>query len=70
MATLSDGQQAVINTLAASPKALMDVPRIADDIEKGVDTFMEAAPIVIKALDAAAELHPFIAGMGEPVPKI
>jgi len=69
-ATLSDGQQAVVTTLAAPAKALMDAPRIADDIEKGVNTFMETVPVLMKALDEVAKVHPFIAGMGESVPNV
>jgi len=65
--TLSDGQQAVVNTLAAPAKALMNAPQIADGIQKGVNTFMETVPVLMKALDEVAKVHPFIAGMGEPV---
>ena len=61
--TLSDGQQAVANTLAVPAKALMNAPRIADEIEKGVNTFMETVPLLVKALDEVAKVHPFIAGM-------
>ena len=68
--TLSDGQQAVVNTLAAPAKALMNAPRIADDIEKGVNTFMETVPVLMRALDEVAKVHPFIAGMGESVPNV
>ena len=68
--TLSDGQQAVVNTLATPAKALMNAPWIADDIEKGVNTFMETVPVLMKALDEVAKVHPFIAGMGNPVSDI
>ena len=65
--TLSDGQQAAVDTLAIPAKALMDTPQIADGIEKGVNTFMEVVPLLMKALDGLADIHPFIAGRGEPV---
>ena len=61
--TLSDGQQAVINTLAVPAEALANTPQIADAIEKGVNTFMEAVPVLMKALDEVAKIHPFISGM-------
>ena len=64
--TLSDGQQTVVDTLAVPAKALLDIPQIADDITDGVNTFMEVVPVLMKALDGLANIHPFIAGMGEP----
>lgn len=68
--TLSDGHQAVVDVLAVPAKALMDTPQIADGIEKGVSMFMEAVPVIMKTLDGLADIHPFIAGMGEPVPSV
>ena len=65
--TLPDGQQAVFDALAVPAKALMDTPQIAADIEKGVNTFMEAAPILMSALDRLADIHAFVAGMASPV---
>jgi len=65
--TLSDGQQAVVDTLAAPAKALMDTPQIANSITEGVNAFMDVIPGVLKALDRLAKIHPFIEGMGEPV---
>jgi hypothetical protein len=62
---LSDGQQAVVNTFAVPVKALADAPQIADVIEKGVNTFMEAVPVLMKVLDEVAKVHPFISGMGD-----
>ena len=59
---LSQGQQAVVDTLAVPAKALMDTPQIAESIQKGVNTFMEAVPILMKALDEVAKVHPFISG--------
>lgn len=61
---LSQGQQAVVDTLAVPAKALMDTPQIAESIQKGVNTFMEAVPILMKALDEVAKVHPFISGAG------
>ena len=61
--TLSAGQQAVVDTLAAPAKALVDTPQIADTIEKGINAFMEAVPVLMKALDEVAKVHPFISGM-------
>jgi hypothetical protein len=59
---LSPGQQVVVDTLAAPAKALMDTPQIAETIQKGVNTFMEAVPTLMKALDEVAKVHPFISG--------
>ena len=64
--TLTVGEQAVVNTLAAPAMALVDTPQIAEAIEKGVNAFMEAVPVLMKALDEVAKVHPFISGMGEP----
>ena len=63
--TLSDGQQAVVNTFAVPAKALVDAPQIADAIEKGVSTFMETVPVLMEVLDQVAKVHPFISGMGD-----
>jgi hypothetical protein len=60
--TPSPGQQAVVNTLAAPAKALIDTPRIAEAIHRGVNTFMEAVPPLMDALDEVAKVHPFIGG--------
>jgi hypothetical protein len=60
--TLSPGQQTVVDTLVVPAKALMDTPQIAEAIEKGVNTFMEAVPALMKALDEVAKIHPFISG--------
>ena len=65
--TLSDGQQAIVNTLVVPANALANTPQIADAIEKGVNTFMEAVPALMKALDEVAKIHPFISGMFESV---
>ena len=61
--TLSPGQQTIVNTLAVPAKALMDTPQVAETIQKGVNTFMEAVPVLMKALDEVAKVHPFISGM-------
>lgn len=42
--------------------ALLDTSQVADIIEKGVNTFMEAVPSLMKALDEVAKVHPFISG--------
>ena len=65
--TLSDGHQVVVNTLAVPVEALANAPQIADAIEKGVNTFMEAVPVLVKVLDEVAKVHPFISGMSESV---
>jgi len=52
----------VVDTLAVPVKGLMDTPEIAATIEKGVNTFMEAVPALMKALDEVAKVHPFISG--------
>ena len=63
--TLSAGEQAVVNTLAIPAQALVGTSQIADSIEKGVNVFMETVPVLMKALDEVAKVHPFISGMGE-----
>jgi hypothetical protein len=65
--TPSDGQQAVVNAPAVAAKALVDVPQIADAIEKGVNTFMEVVPVLMKVLDKVAKAHPFIYGTGDSI---
>ena len=62
--TLSSGQQAVVETLAAPAKALIDATQIADKIHEGVDKFMEAVPVLMRGLDEVAKIHPFISGAG------
>lgn len=41
----------------------MDTTQITEAIHKGVNTFMEAVPPLMKALDEVAKIHPFINGM-------
>ena len=65
--TLSQGGQTVVNTLVVPVKALMDTSHIADNIRKGVNTFIEAAPILMKTLDDVARIHPFIGGANVPL---
>jgi len=60
--TLTPGEQTVVDTLAVPVNALMDTPHIAENIQKGVNTFMEAVPALMKALDEVAKIHPFISG--------
>lgn len=52
----------MVDTLAVPAKALMNTPHIAENIEKGVNAFMEAVPSLMKALDEVAKIHPFISG--------
>lgn len=52
----------MVDILAVPAKALLDTPQIADAIQKGVNTFMEAVPSLMKALDEVAKIHPFISG--------
>lgn len=59
---LSSEQQTVVDTLATPAKELMNTSHITDTIHKGVDTFMEAVPLLVKALDEVAKAHPFING--------
>ena len=54
----------MVETLAVPAKALIDASQIADKIHKGVDTFMEAVPALMGALDEVAKIHPFISGAG------
>ena len=60
--TLSPGRQAVGDTLAVPARALMDMTPIAETIQEGVNTFMDAVPVLMKALDEVAKIHPFISG--------
>ena len=59
---LSQGQQNLISTLAVPAKALVDTPQVTETIQKGVNTFMETVPPLMKALDEVAKIHPFISG--------
>lgn len=52
----------MVDTLAVPAKALIDVPQIAETIQEGINTFMEAVPVLMKALDEVAKIHPFISG--------
>ena len=54
----------MVDTLAVPAKALMDKTQIVETIQKGVDTFMETVPILMKTLDEVAKIHPFISGAG------
>jgi len=63
--TLTVGEQAVVDTLATPAMALVNAPQIADAIEKGVNAFMETVPVLMKALDEVAKVHPFISGKDE-----
>ena len=64
--TLSPGEMTVVSTLAVPAKALLDTPGLANALEKGVNTFMEAVPSLMKALDEVAKVHPFISGELRP----
>jgi hypothetical protein len=64
--TPSSGQKQVFNTLATPAKALIATPQIAETIQKGVNSFMEAVPPLMDALDAVAKIHPFIGGASLP----
>ena len=50
------------NTLAVPARALMDMTPIAETIQEGVNAFMDAVPVLMKALDEVAKIHPFISG--------
>ena len=52
----------MVKTLATPTKTLLDTSQIADGIEKGVNTFMEAVPSLMKVLDEVAKVHLFISG--------
>jgi hypothetical protein len=43
-------------------KPSMDTPQIVEAIQKGVNTFMETVPPLMKALDEVAKVYPFISG--------
>jgi len=64
--SLSPDEETVVDTLVAPVKALLDTPQIADAIQTGVNTFMEAVPSMMKALDEVAKIHPFISGASHP----
>ena len=61
--TLAPGEQKIVDTLVVPLKGLMDTPQIAETIQTGVNTFMEAVPSLMKALDEVAKIHPFISGV-------
>ena len=61
----SPEQWMVVETLATPAKALIDTSQVAEAINKGVNTFMEAVPPLMKALDEVAKIHPFIAGANQ-----
>ena len=63
----SDGQLSVANTLAVPVKARADTSQVANAIEKGINAFVEAVPVLMKALDEVAKAHPFISGMSKSV---
>jgi len=46
---------------------LLDAPQVVDTIQNGVNTFMEAVPSLMKALDEVAKVHPFISGELRPL---
>ena len=56
--TPSPEQQTPLDTLVAPAKALMDTSQISEAIHKGVNTFMEAVPPLMKALDEFVKIHP------------
>lgn len=65
--TLSYLQEAVADTPLPQPvEALLGAPQITDVIQKGVNTFMESVPSLIKVLEEVAEIHPFISGRLRP----
>ena len=59
--TLSPGLN-VVDALTVTAKALADTTQVADVIQKGVNTFMEVVPSLVRALDEVAKIHPFIGG--------
>ena len=61
--TLAPGEQKIVDTWVVPLKGLMDTPQIAETIQTGVNTFMEAVPSLMKALDEVAKIHPFISGV-------
>ena len=68
--TLSDRQRAAANTSARNAPAPANGPHVAAAIEKGVSTFMETTPALIKTLDEVAKVHQFISGMDGSALKI
>jgi hypothetical protein len=60
--TLSPGQQAAVDGLAAPAEALMNTLQISGPIRQGLNTFVEAVPSIMKGLDELAKIHPFIRG--------
>ena len=57
----------MIDTLRAPAMALLDASQVANAIEDGVNTFMQAVPSLMKALDEVAKIHPFINGELHPL---
>ena len=60
--TLAPLQGQLVNRFTVTMEAVMDTPQIAETIQNGVNTFMEAVPSLMKALDEVAKIHPFISG--------
>ena len=54
----------MVETLAAPTKALIDATQIANKIHEGVNSFMEAVPVLMRGLDDLARIHPFVSGAG------
>ena len=52
----------VVDALAVPAKALANTTQVTDLIQKGGNTFMEAVPSLVRALDEVAKIHPFIGG--------
>ncbi|KAI0038795.1 hypothetical protein FA95DRAFT_1551039, partial [Auriscalpium vulgare] len=48
-------------SLVTAAVSVVEKTDIVQDIEKGIDRFFEGMPVFMNALDAVAELHPFIA---------
>jgi hypothetical protein len=60
--TLSPEQQTVVDASTTPVKPLLDLPQIAEAIEKGVNTFMEDVPPLMEQLDEVVKVHPYVSG--------
>lgn len=58
-----DGEQNITGMipLSLSPDLLLDSP-IGQQIQSGINTFLDGMPVLMKALNEVAKLHPFVGG--------
>jgi hypothetical protein len=52
--------------LIAAAACVVEQSDVGQAVKDGIDKFFEVMPVFMNALDAVAELHPFIGGMLNP----